>query len=105
MSPSIDHIEDWIGQTVASSDGGRLGKLEDIVFTADGAPVLGAVSTGLFGRRTSLVPIGQATVAPDRITVPYTKSMVKDAPQLDAVSDMTPAVEDQAEIHYGLPER
>jgi hypothetical protein len=105
MSPRIERVADWIGRTVTGTDGEKIGRLDDIVYSTGGEPLLGAVSTGLFGHRTSLVPLAEATLSPDHVAVPYSKSMVKDAPQLDAPDAMSAAVEDQAEIHYGLPER
>jgi sporulation protein YlmC with PRC-barrel domain len=101
----IERVEDWTGKSVTGPDGERIGRLEDIVFTGDGTPLYGAVSTGLFGRRTNLVPLSEATLSPDHVGVPYTKTQVKDAPQLGDASDMSSAAEDEAATHYGQPPR
>lgn|GEM_PF-1305803 len=103
MALRIERVEDWLGQTVVDPDGEKIGKLEDIVFAADGTPLFGAVSTGLFGRHRSLVPIGDAGLAPDHVTVRHPKSRVKDAPRLDDMGEMSGSVEDAVDAHYNLP--
>jgi phage protein D len=101
MAPRIENVEDWLGQAVTGPEGEKIGKLEDIVFAGDGTPLLGAVTTGLLGRRTSLVPLADAKLSPDRIAVPYSKAEVKEAPQIDDPTAMTTAVEDETTGHYG----
>ncbi len=105
MPLSIERVEDWLGRPVVGSDGEKIGKLEDLVFSSSGTPLFAAVSTGLFGRRTSLVPLHDASLTPDHVSVPYTKDQIKGAPQLDEPGDMSGGLEDASAEHYGLPPR
>ena len=105
MALSIERVEDWLGRPLIGSDGERIGKLDDLIFTSSGAPLFAAVSTGLFGRKTSLVPLADAGLTPDHVSVPYTKDQVKNAPQLDDPADMSGEIEAASAEHYGLPAR
>lgn len=105
MALSIERVEDWLGRPVVGSDGEKIGKLDDLIFTAGGAPLFAAVSTGLLGRRTSLVPLAEASLTPDHVSVPYTKDQIKAAPQLDDPAEMNGEMETAAAEHYSLPAR
>ncbi len=74
-----------IGSTAYSSDDEKLGKVGQ-VFLDDqsGQPEFITVQTGLFGTNESFIPVSDANFAGDRLTVPYTKDKVKDAPNVDA---------------------
>jgi sporulation protein YlmC with PRC-barrel domain len=75
-----ERIEDWRGQEVQDSDGESLGKLDEVFFDPQSrAPVLIAVKSGLLGRRSSLVPVTDATVAPDHIRVAFSKEAIGQA--------------------------
>jgi len=105
MPLSIERVEDWMGHPLVGSDGEKIGRLEDLVFSSSGTPLFAAVSTGLFGRRTSLVPLHDASLTPDHVSVPYTTDQIKGAPQLDEPSEMSGELEDASAEHYGLPAR
>ncbi len=105
MPLSVERVEDWLGRPVVGSDGEKIGKLEDIVFSSSGTPLFAAVSTGLFGRRTSLVPLHDASLTPDHVSVPYTRDQIKGAPQLDQPTDMSGELEEASAQHYGLSAR
>ncbi len=105
MPLSIERVEDWMGHPLVGSDGEKIGKLEDLVFSASGTPLFAAVSTGLFGRRTSLVPLHDASLTPDHVSVPYTKDQIKAAPQLGESGEMSGELEDASAEHYGMPAR
>lgn len=105
MALSIERVEDWLGRPLVGADGEKIGKLDDLIFTSGGAPLFAAVSTGLFGRKTSLVPLAEASLTPEHVSVPYTKDQIKGAPQLDDPTDMSGEVEAASAEHYGLPAR
>jgi len=105
MTMDIQRVEDWLGQSVVDRDGEKIGKLEDIVFGEDGQPLLGLVAVGLLGRGNSLVPLAEATLAPDRIALPYAKGEVKDAPSLESPGAMSVQVEDATTGYFGRPLR
>jgi uncharacterized protein (TIGR02271 family) len=67
-----------------SSDGEKIGRVGQ-VFVDDqtGSPDFVTVNTGLFGLSESFVPLADATVNDEGLSVPFTKERVKDAPNVD----------------------
>jgi sporulation protein YlmC with PRC-barrel domain len=80
--PDIETIRTWEGRTVVDRDGGRIGTI-DAIYLDDrtGQPEWALVNTGLFGTKSSFVPLTQATQTGDEVRVPYDKQLVKDAPR------------------------
>jgi uncharacterized protein (TIGR02271 family) len=98
-----NQLSSLVGQTLIGADGQKLGSVQDLYTDHDGGqPTFVTVHTGLFGTRTSFVPLADAQVAGDDITVPYTKDEVKGAPSIEADGEITPAEEQQLYAHYGL---
>jgi hypothetical protein len=76
----VDRIEAWRGQKVIDQADEDLGKLEDVFFdSGTGTPLLISVKSGLFGRKSTLIPIDGATVGPDYVRVAHTKETVSRA--------------------------
>ena len=91
------------GQTVVGSDGSKIGKLTDVYYDDDSSqPAFLAVTTGLFGNRVSFVPVERASVQGEEITVPFTKDIVKDAPNVDPDGHLSEAEEEALYRHYGM---
>jgi uncharacterized protein (TIGR02271 family) len=101
--PDIDTIRTWEGRTLVDRDGDRIGTI-DAIYLDDqtGQPEWALVNTGLFGTKTSFVPLAQATEAGDDVRVPYDKQLVKDAPRIDPDGHLSEAEERQLWRHYGL---
>jgi uncharacterized protein (TIGR02271 family) len=101
--PTTEDIKTWRGHDALGSDGDKLGKIEDIYLDEQtGKPEWMAVKTGLFGGRVSFVPLADATLDGDTVTVPYDKSTVKDAPHAEADGQLSQEEEAQLYRHYGL---
>jgi uncharacterized protein (TIGR02271 family) len=101
--PTTEDIKTWRGHEALGSDGDKLGKIEDIYLDQEtGEPEWMAVKTGLFGGRVSFVPLADARLDGDTVTVPYEKSMVKDAPHAEADGQLSQEEEAQLYRHYGL---
>jgi uncharacterized protein (TIGR02271 family) len=101
--PGIETVAAWRGKTMVDRDGDRIGSISD-VYADDqtGQPDWALVDTGLFGGRSSFVPIGQARAAGDDVQVPYQKQQVKDAPKVEADRHLSVAEEQELWRHYGL---
>jgi uncharacterized protein (TIGR02271 family) len=101
--PDIDTVRTWQGRTMVDRDGDRIGTI-DAIYLDDqtGQPEWALVNTGLFGTKTSFVPLAQATEAGDDVRVPYDKQLVKDAPRIDPDGHLSEAEERQLWRHYGL---
>jgi uncharacterized protein (TIGR02271 family) len=101
--PTTEDIKTWRGHEARGSDGDKLGKIEDIYLDEQtGKPEWMAVKTGLFGGRVSFVPLAEASLEGDTVTVPYDKATVKDAPHAEADGQLSQQEEAQLYRHYGL---
>jgi hypothetical protein len=79
--PDIDTVRTWQGRTMLDRDGSRIGTI-DAIYLDDhtGQPEWALINTGLFGTKSSFVPLAQATQTDQDVRVPYDKQLVKDAP-------------------------
>jgi uncharacterized protein (TIGR02271 family) len=101
--PDIDTVRTWEGRTMLDRDGNRIGPI-DAIYLDDrtGQPEWALVNTGLFGTKSSFVPLAQATQSGEEVRVPYDKQLVKDAPRVDPDRHLSEAEERQLWRHYGL---
>jgi hypothetical protein len=91
------------GQDLHDANGDRIGKIEEIcVDTGSGEPGWALVNTGLFGTKSSFVPLRNASDNDGTVTVPYDKAQVKDAPRMDPDGELSHQEEDELYRHYGL---
>ena len=99
----IDTVRGWKGRTMVDRDGDRIGTI-DAIYLDDqtGQPEWALVNTGLFGTKSSFVPLVQATQTGDDVQVPYDKQLVKDAPRIDPDQHLSEAEEQRLWRHYGL---
>ena len=90
------------GQDLHSSDGEKLGTIEEIYLDTDsGQPEWALVTTGLFGTKQSFVPIQDMTQEGGTATVPFDKATVKDAPKVDPDGRLSENEEAELYRHYG----
>jgi sporulation protein YlmC with PRC-barrel domain len=81
----VDTVRSWQGRAMVDRDGDRIGSIEDIYADdQSGEPEWALVKTGLFGTKSSFVPIVQASQRDGDVQVPYDKQLVKDAPRIEA---------------------
>jgi uncharacterized protein (TIGR02271 family) len=101
--PDIDTVRSWEGRSLLDRDGSRIGPI-DAIYLDDqtGQPEWALVNTGLFGTKSSFVPLAQATPTGDDVRVPYDKQLVKDAPRIDPDGHLSEDEERQLWRHYGL---
>jgi uncharacterized protein (TIGR02271 family) len=101
--PDLDTVRSWHGRTLVDRDGGRIGPIEAIYLDdRTGQPEWALVNTGLFGTKSSFVPLAQASGSGDQVQVPYDKQLVKDAPRIDVDQHLAEAEEQRLWRHYGL---
>src|SRR3954469_5969769 len=97
-------ITEMRGRDVVDRDGDKIGKLEEIYLDEQtGKPEWALVKTGLFGGRGTFVPLTEAAPSGDDLVVPYEKSQVKDAPNIDADGEQL-SQQEESELYsfYGL---
>jgi uncharacterized protein (TIGR02271 family) len=101
--PDLDTVRSWQGATMVDRDGDKIGTVESIyVDDQTGEPEWALVNTGLFGTKSSFVPLAQASGSGDQVQVPYDKQLVKDAPRVDTDQHLSEAEEQELWRHYGL---
>jgi uncharacterized protein (TIGR02271 family) len=101
--PDIETVATWRGRTMVDRDGGKVGPITDI-YADDrtGQPQWALVDTGLFGARSTFVPLVQATVTGDDVQIPFRKDLIKDAPGIEPDRHLSVAEERELWRHYGL---
>lgn len=101
---SEQQARDVMGSTAYDSTGGKVGKVGQIFLDDQtGRPEWVTVNTGLFGTGESFVPIADAEFDGERLTVPFDKGLITDAPnvELDA-GHLSQAEEVRLYQHYGM---
>jgi stress response protein YsnF len=103
MAPlDIDTALDWRGRTVVDRDGEKIGKLDELYLDESDQPAWGAITTGMFGRRQSFVPLSELQPDGDDLRVPFDKDRVKDAPSVEPDAQLSGEDEDRLYRHYGI---
>jgi uncharacterized protein (TIGR02271 family) len=101
--PDLDTARAWQDQIMVDTDGDKIGTIESIyVDDQTGQPEWALVNTGLFGARSTFVPLAQASAPGGQVQVPYQKQLVKDAPNMDPDGHLSEAEEQELWRHYGL---
>jgi hypothetical protein len=99
----IDRALGWRGRTVRDRDGEEVGRLGDIYLDPrTDRPAWASVRTGLFGRRETIIPLGEIRDADDELHLPYDAARVKEAPNVDPDIAPTPEEEERLFAHYGI---
>lgn len=96
-------VRDAEGMDVTDPEGNRIGRVETIYLDNDtDQPEFALVNTGMFGSRSSFVPLRDAHVQSGRIEVPHRKDEVKDAPSIEADEELNPDEVERIYQFYGL---
>jgi sporulation protein YlmC with PRC-barrel domain len=102
-TPSVEEVRAWVGRSMIDSDGKQLGEITDIYLDRETDwPEWAVVRTGLFGLRSSFVPLAEAIEVRNDIQVPHPRTLVKDAPNIEADGQLSEAEEAELYRHYGL---
>jgi uncharacterized protein (TIGR02271 family) len=110
---TMTEVYDWRGRTVVDRDGDKIGTLDEIYLDSQtNEPEWALVHTGLFGTKSSFVPLEGAAPAGEDVRVAYAKDQVKDAPSIDADGALSREEESELYRHYdreysedgGMPE-
>jgi uncharacterized protein (TIGR02271 family) len=100
--PPMNEVLEWRGQTMVGSGGDKIGKIEEIYLDTDtDQPEWALVKTGLFGGRSTFVPLTDAQPEGDDLRVPFEKAQVKDAPNIEADHQLTQQEEAELYRFYG----
>jgi uncharacterized protein (TIGR02271 family) len=98
----IDTLIRYRGRDAIDPDGSKIGSIEEIyVDDATGEPEWLLVNTGLFGTKSSFVPVEGARPEGDDLRVAYSKDKVKDALGIDAGEHLDADRERELYEYYG----
>jgi PRC-barrel domain len=102
-TPSIETARGWLGRVMVDRDSNKIGEVVDIYLDNEtGRPEWAVVRTGLFGLRSSFVPLAEAREVGDELQVPHQRLQVKQAPNIDPDGQLSEAEEAELYRHYGL---
>jgi PRC-barrel domain/Domain of unknown function (DUF2382) len=102
-TPSIETARGWLGRVMVDRDSNRIGEVVDIYLdTETGRPEWAVVRTGLFGMRSTFVPLADARGVGDELQVPHQRVQVKQAPNIEPDGQLSEAEEAELYRHYGL---
>ena len=86
--------------------GEKIGAAESLYHGGSHRPAWVTVTTGLFATHRSFIPLAEAAISDDRITVAFSKDHIRDAPSVDPVeAGLRPEDERALNAHYGLTDR
>jgi stress response protein YsnF len=106
--PALDSEtrERWRDLVVVDRESATVGTITAFFLDqVSGLPTWALVHTGWLGDRQTFVPLADAVEAGGEIRLPYTKSQVNAAPQVDPGSELSADDELALSGHYGLLDR
>ena len=100
---TAEEVLTWRGMNLVDRGGNKIGSIEEIYEDTDtGKAEWALVNTGLFGTKSTFVPIRDANATGDGVSVPFDKSQVKDAPGMETEGELSRDEEQRLYRHYGL---
>jgi uncharacterized protein (TIGR02271 family) len=91
------------GASVVGTDGDKIGSVQDIYLDRESdQPEWVLVNTGMFGTRSTFVPLRDASMQGNDIVVPFGKDLVKGAPNIDADGELSEQEESDLYRYYDL---
>jgi PRC-barrel domain len=102
-TPSIETARGWLGRVMVDRDTNKIGEVVDIYLDNEtGRPEWAVVRTGLFGMRSTFVPLADAREVGDGLQVPQRRLQVKEAPNIEPDGWLSEVEEAELYRHYGL---
>ena len=102
-TPNIETARGWLGRVMVDRDSNKIGEVVDIYLDNEtGRPEWAVVRTGLFGMRSTFVPLADAREVGDQLQVPHRRLQVKEAPNVEPDGQLSEVEEAELYRHYGL---
>jgi uncharacterized protein (TIGR02271 family) len=103
MTPEMTHAYDWNGRTLKDPDGDKVGTIDAVyVDVQSDKPEWALVHTGLFGTKSSFVPLAGASPDGEDVVVRVSADQVKAAPKMDPDHNLSEQEEAELFRHYGI---
>jgi len=97
------NIASYRGANLVDSSGAKVGTIQEIYLDDyTGQPEWVLVNTGLFGTKSTFVPLQGAAPDDQNIRAQFTKDQIKNAPNLDADQHLSETEEQELWRYYGL---
>ncbi len=91
------------GAKVVDPQGDKIGKVEEIYLDKDtDQPEFALINTGLFGSKSTFVPLQGVSRSGDDLQVQFDKETVKDAPGIEPGRELSESEEAELYRHYGM---
>ncbi|HSP60493.1 MAG TPA: PRC and DUF2382 domain-containing protein [Ornithinimicrobium sp.] len=101
MRITQEHIDQLDNADVVDRDGESLGGVGQVYLDDHtGDPAWVTVKTGFFGTKETFVPLNDADLGDGTITLPYEKSYIKDAPNMEADQHLSEGEQDELYRYY-----
>lgn len=100
----MNNLERYIDHEVIDQNGNRIGTLNCLWSDQTGQPAYLGIQTGWLFGKTHVVPAyaAEVTESNQKIRLPYTEQMVKDAPAYEANSELTDQVAREVNSYYRI---
>jgi uncharacterized protein (TIGR02271 family) len=103
MTMSTESVAQLRGADVIDASGDKVGTVEEIYLDQEsGQPEWALVKTGMFGSKSTFVPLSGASPQEDSLRVQYEKDQIKDAPKIDPDQQLSQSEERELYQHYGM---
>ncbi|WP_122260541.1 DUF2382 domain-containing protein [Ornithinimicrobium cerasi] len=103
MRITQDNLQHLHSADIVDVNGDSLGGVGQVYLDdRTGDPAWVTAKTGFFGTKETFVPLAEADLDGDRLRVPYEKSFIKDAPNMDADQHLDDPQQEELYRYYGL---
>jgi uncharacterized protein (TIGR02271 family) len=103
MTTEMTHAYAWQGRTLQDRNGDKIGTIDALYLDQQtDKPEWALVNTGLFGTKSSFVPLAGASPRGEDVVVQVEAQRVKDAPKLDPEQELSEQQEAELFRHYGI---
>ena len=103
MTTDMTHAYDWKGRTLKDRNGDKIGTIDALYLDQQtDKPEWALVNTGLFGTKSSFVPLAGASPRGEDVVVQVEAQQVKDAPTMAPDEELSEQQEAELFRHYGI---
>ena len=103
MTTDMTHEYDWQGRTLKDRNGDTIGTIDALYLDRQtDKPEWALVNTGLFGTKSSFVPLAGAAPRDEDVVVRVEAQRVKDAPKMAPDEELSEQQEAELFRHYGI---
>ncbi len=103
MTIDANTVMSWRGRDVVSRDGEKVGSIAEIYLDEQTEkPEWALLRSGLFGGKSTFVPLAGAQEADEAVQVPFDKAHIEQAPKAEADGQLSQQEEAALYGHYGM---